>query len=78
MPPIRSPWTKIGLQNNKNNRKSTYIYKLKNTLHILKINENEVTTHPNLWDTIKAVLEVKSIASSDSEKKLERENTLAD
>ena len=70
--------------NNKiNNRKPTFTWKLNNTLlndilfkegikkemkDFLELNENEATSYPNLWDTMKAVQRRKLIASK---KKLE-------
>ena len=66
------------------------MWKLKNTLlndnfvkegikkeikDVLEFNENEATTYPNLWDTMKAFLRSKPIPLSTSKKKVERAHT---
>ena len=78
---------KVVFNSNKNNRKTTYTWKLNNALlndtlvkeeirkeikTFLEFNENEGTTYPNLWDT---VLREKLIVQSASKKKLERAYT---
>ena len=81
---------KVVFNSKKNNRKPTYTWKLNNILlndtlvmeeikkeikDFLLLNENEDTTYPNLWDTMKAVLRGKLIALSASKKKMERTYT---
>jgi hypothetical protein len=42
----------------------------------LEVNENEITTYQNLWDTAKAVLRGKFIAMSAYSKKTERSQSM--
>ena len=89
MHPIRSPLRLI-LNNDINNRKPAFTWKLNITLlndtlvkegkkkeikDFLEFNENEATTYPNLWDTMKAFLRGNLIALRASKKKLERAHT---
>jgi hypothetical protein len=83
--PLKSG-TRLIFNDSINNRKPTFTWKLNNTLlndslvrdeikkeikDFLEFNENEATTYPNLWDTIRG----KLIALSASKKKLERAHT---
>ena len=71
--------------NNINNRKPTFTWKLNNTLlndtlvkegikkeikYFWEFNENEATIYPSLWDSMKAFLRGKIIVLSASKKKL--------
>jgi hypothetical protein len=81
---------RLFLNSNKTNGKYTYTWKLNNALlndnlvkeeikkeikDLLEFNENEDTSHQNLWDIMKAVLRGKLIALSASKKKLKRAYT---
>ncbi|KAL6081242.1 hypothetical protein STEG23_038390 [Scotinomys teguina] len=78
---------KLDFNNNKYYRKPTISWKLNNAQlkhqwvkeevkkeikDYLEFNENEHTTYPNLWDTMKAVLRGKFIALNVHMKKLEK------
>jgi Rps23 Pro-64 3,4-dihydroxylase Tpa1-like proline 4-hydroxylase len=92
MHPIRSPWPDFLIFNNNiNNRKPTFTWKLYNTLlndtlvkegikkemkDVLEFNENEATTYPNLWGTMKAFLRGKNHSTEWLQKET-RESTLA-
>jgi hypothetical protein len=86
MHPSNHQGLRLIFNNNIYNRKPTYRWKPNKTLlsdnlvkqeikkevkDFLEFNENEATTYPNLWDTMKAVLKEKLIALSTSKKKLE-------
>jgi hypothetical protein len=44
---------------------------VKEITDFLEFNQNEATTYPNLWNTMKAILRGKHIALSASKKKVE-------
>jgi hypothetical protein len=81
---------RVIFNNEINNRKPTFTWKLNNILlndnlveegikkeikDFLEFNENEAHTYPILWDRIKAFLRGKLIALNASEMKLERVHT---
>ena len=85
MPPIRLLQIKVVFNINRNNRKHTNTWKPNNFLlkeemskeikDFLEFTENEGTTYPNLWNTVKAVLRGKFITLSTYKKTLERAYT---
>ena len=92
VPCILSDHHGLGLifNNNINNGKPTFTWKLKITLlsdtlvkegikkeikYFLEFNENETSTYPYLWDTMRAFLRGKLITLSAFKKKLERAHT---
>jgi hypothetical protein len=87
IPCILSDYHRLRLifNNNINNRKPTYTWKLNNTLFnnnlvkeeikkevkdFIEFNENEGRTYTNLWDTMKTALRGKLIALNASKKEI--------
>jgi hypothetical protein len=78
---------RLVFNNNKNNRKVTYTWKLNKSLlsdnlvkeeinkaikDFIEFSEKEGTIYPKLWDSMKTVIRGKLIALGASKKKLER------
>ncbi|KAL6071587.1 hypothetical protein STEG23_024558 [Scotinomys teguina] len=79
---IGVPWDKVRIQQQHKLQKSYTLYyhwikkEIKKQIKdILEFNENESTTYPNLWDTMKTVLIGKFIALNAHINKMEKSHT---